>query len=128
MTVTITGRRQAGKSEMLVALAAWLIRHGQRVLYVGPDMTTVQDKARRLEDNADGDDAYWFCRRNGRQRITHKSGGEILFTSLLSKGGRGFNCDTLILDEVPFYPHANPDTKFVYYAPIAAEYANDPRM
>ena len=119
MTVTVLGDRQTGKSEMLIALAAWLIREGQRVLYVGHDMTTVTDKMRRLERNVYGDDAYTIHRAHGAEGVTHASGGQVIFASERSGRGRGFNCDALILDEVDSYPHANPYVQFVYRAPLA---------
>lgn len=119
--VTLVGDRQSGKTEMLVALTDWLIRAGQRVLYVGNYMPSVKESMRRLELSIDGDSDYVICRRNGQESVSHKSGGLVIFASVLSKRGRGFNCDSLILDEVPCYVHASPDAKFVYHAPFAAE-------
>ena len=119
--VTILGKRQTGKSEMLIALSAWLIREGQKVLYVAHDMTTVREKMRRLQQGVGDNDGYKFWWGNGDESCDHKSGGRVVFASGRSSRGRGFNCDTLILDEVDFYPHASPDAKFVYCSPAAAE-------
>jgi hypothetical protein len=43
---------------------------------------------------------------NGREGITLRNGCRLRFRSRSKKGGRGFSCDTLVLDEAMFLPEA----------------------
>lgn len=112
--ITIIGDRQHGKTYTLLGIAIQEAADGMDVLYVGPrDVET---------SNAFHDAAEMAKRRygyrvktvhvsNGSQRIIFDNGKQVRFTCIRAKGGRTFNADVMILDNVEIendmFPHAN---------------------
>ena len=84
---------------MLLAYAEKLCRDGQRVLYVTRDWRLAHNCFLRVEESVYGLPGFQAFRANGKQRITHESGGEVRFMSIATEG-RGFTANTLILDDV----------------------------
>ena len=98
-TITISGRRQTGKTEAVIDHMVRHAREGGRVAYVGDTLRSAIDVQRRIE-HRDEPGMIKSYRANGNERILFESGGEIRFLSAGRDSGRGLSLDVLVWDNV----------------------------
>lgn len=98
-TITISGRRQSGKTEAVIDHMVRHAREGRRVAYVGDTLRSAIDVQRRIE-HRDEPGVTRSYRANGNERIVFESGGEIRFLSSGRDSGRGLMLDVLAWDNV----------------------------
>lgn len=109
----ITGDRQSGKTELLLALAEKLCRQGQQVLYVTDGWSLARNCFCRMEQSVENLPGYRAYRGSGRERIEHETGGTVHFVSSASVKTFG-PVDTLLLDDVRTdYEFSYPDTRVI---------------
>lgn len=76
-------------------------RGGERVLYLAPLSVESTEHFRQVVNELEGNtDVRKVTFSNGNQRVQFFSGGEIAFTAVDRRGGRGYAPDVMILDEV----------------------------
>jgi hypothetical protein len=113
LEVGINEPRQNGKGAMLeiremAGLFAWdekLIVHSAHM--VDTSLVHFERLLALIESVPEFDQQVRSVRRaNGQEAINLRSGSKIRFRTRSKGGGRGFSCDTLILDEAMFLPEA----------------------
>lgn len=97
--LTISGGRQAGKTETLLRRAVQDAEHGFRVLYVAENHACLRDSLHRAEMMLDFPEDVRIRRTRGSESIEWIRGGLIVFKTPRSSV-RGMSFDTLLLDEV----------------------------
>lgn len=72
---------------------------GKRVLYLGPTRGYAREVLRSLADELDPAEARVY-RADGAERIQHRSGGSVRFSSIGSSL-RGYSVDVVVVDGDP---------------------------
>src|SRR6478735_4146491 len=96
-TITISGERQSGRTDMLLAIAmrdAWL---GRRVLYETDSDTSLKEAFRRFCDDLPRVHVKTVYAGNGDEHVVFQSNGRVYFQNCRRHGGCP-TVDTIILD------------------------------
>lgn len=100
--LTVSGRRQTGKTQMLLREAVWdaaMSPKPRKVFYVSENRMVARNNLTRAEGMVRGLKDVKVFRANGAERIEFPSGAQIFFRSINGTCLRvGETVDTLILD------------------------------
>jgi len=98
--VRVIGDHKSGKTEMLLAMAEKLCRHGHKVLYIAESWPQARECFYRMDRDLYGQSGFKSYRTHGSERVTHESGGSVCFMANTKNAGRGLVADTILLDDV----------------------------
>ncbi|QFP96692.1 hypothetical protein PP512_gp77 [Gordonia phage Denise] len=102
-TVELTVDRQSGKTETLIRVAIADAMSGRRVLFGTYRWTVARNTFDRIANEVDNDWITRIRRSAGNLRIELVNGGLIDVRAVTTNSHRGWDCDTVILDDAHEY-------------------------